>query len=73
MIAHKREREANRHGAAVCSSDEIVHRLIAEDAEVRAVLEERFGTTDRAVIATRSHIDPNRNTAILAFTLGPAA
>ena len=37
-----------RGGAAVCSSDEIVHRLIAEDPEVRAALEERFGTTDRA-------------------------
>src|SRR5437764_13468411 len=40
-----------RGGAAVCSSDEIVHRLIAEDPEVRAALEERFGSTDRARIA----------------------
>ena len=39
-----------RGGAAVCSSDEIVHRLIAEDPEVRAALEERFGTTDRSRI-----------------------
>jgi dephospho-CoA kinase len=31
----------------VCSADDIVHRLIAEDPEVRAALEERFGTTDR--------------------------
>jgi dephospho-CoA kinase len=29
----------------------VVHRLIAEDAEVREALEERFGTTDRARIA----------------------
>ena len=35
----------------MCSSDEIVHRLIAEDPEVRAALEERFGSTDRARIA----------------------
>lgn len=40
-----------RHGAATLSSDEIVHCLIAEDAEVRAALSERFGTTDRARIA----------------------
>ena len=39
-----------RHGAAVCSSDEIVHRLIAADPEVRAELERHFGTTDRAAI-----------------------
>jgi dephospho-CoA kinase len=39
-----------RHGAATLSADEVVHRLIAEDAEVRAALEERFGTTERARI-----------------------
>ena len=39
-----------RHGAATISSDEIVHELIATDPEVRAALEERFGTTDRAEI-----------------------
>jgi dephospho-CoA kinase len=39
-----------RHGAATISSDEIVHDLIATDREVRAALEERFGTTDRAEI-----------------------
>ena len=33
------------------SSDEIVHRLIAEDAEVLAALVERWGTTDRGEIA----------------------
>ncbi len=44
-------RAFRRAGAAVCSSDEIVHRLIASDEEVRAALERRFGTTDRARIA----------------------
>ena len=32
------------------SADDVVHRLIAEDPEVRAALEERFGTTDRPAI-----------------------
>lgn len=32
-----------RHGAAVVSSDEIVHRLLDEDEEVRGVLRERWG------------------------------
>ncbi len=40
-----------RHGAAVLSSDEIVHDLIASDPDVGAALRERFGTTDRAAIA----------------------
>jgi dephospho-CoA kinase len=40
-----------RHGAAVISSDEIVHELYEHDEEVRAALTERFGTTDRAEIA----------------------
>src|ERR1041385_2827033 len=40
-----------RHGAATISSDEIVHELIDEDADVSAALVERFGTTDRAEIA----------------------
>jgi dephospho-CoA kinase len=35
----------------VRSSDDVVHRLIAGDPEVRAALEERFGTTDRSAIA----------------------
>jgi len=39
------------HGAATLSSDEVVHRLIAEDEEVRSALQERFGTTDRTEIA----------------------
>jgi dephospho-CoA kinase len=32
-----------RHGAAVVSSDEIVHRLYAEDEEVQAAVRERLG------------------------------
>jgi dephospho-CoA kinase len=46
-----------RHGAAVISSDEIVHRLLAEDEEVRAALRERLGEDvfgeDGAVIRSR--------------------
>jgi dephospho-CoA kinase len=48
-----------RHGAAVISSDEIVHRLLREDPEVQRALVERFGErivdeegqVDRAAIA----------------------
>jgi dephospho-CoA kinase len=36
-------RAFGRHGAAVVSSDQIVHRLLAEDDEVRAALRERLG------------------------------
>lgn len=32
-----------RHGAAIASSDEIVHRLLAEDEEVRAAVREHLG------------------------------
>jgi dephospho-CoA kinase len=32
-----------RHGAATASSDEIVHRLLAEDDEVRAAIRARWG------------------------------
>ena len=35
-----------RHGAATISSDAVVHELY-EDPEVKAALEERFGTSDR--------------------------
>lgn len=55
-----------RHGAAVVSSDEIVHRLLAEDADVRAQLLERFGDrvvdregkVDRGAIAEIVFSDP---------------
>ena len=40
-----------RRGVPTLSADEVVHQLIAGDAEVRSALEERFGTTDRAKIA----------------------
>jgi dephospho-CoA kinase len=48
-----------RHGAAVVSSDEIVHHLLGEDEEVRLALRERFGdrvfgadgTVSRAAVA----------------------
>ncbi len=40
-----------RHGAATVSSDELVHRLIATDEEVRSALLARFRTADRAEIA----------------------
>ncbi len=42
------------------SADEVVHRLIAEDPEVRAALGERFGTTDRARIAEVVFADPDQ-------------
>ena len=48
-----------RHGAATLSADELVHRLIAEDGPVRAALEERVGTTDRAEIAAAVFDDPD--------------
>jgi dephospho-CoA kinase len=48
-----------RHGVPVRSSDEIVHRLIATDPDVRAAIEQRFGTTDRARIAAVVFADPD--------------
>ena len=36
-----------------------MHRLIAEDAEVREQLDRRFGTTDRTGIAGRVFADPD--------------
>jgi dephospho-CoA kinase len=55
-----------RHGAAVISSDEIVHRLLAEDEGVRARLVERFGEgvldaqqrVDRGAVAQIVFNDP---------------
>jgi dephospho-CoA kinase len=41
----------SRHGAATLSADQIVHDLIARDEDIRAALRNRFGTTERAVIA----------------------
>jgi dephospho-CoA kinase len=47
-----------RRGIPTLSADEVVHDLIAEDAEVRCALEQRFGTTDRAGIAAIVFADP---------------
>ena len=54
-----------RHGAAVISSDDIVHRLLREDESVRAALRERFGDdvfgedgeVDRGAIAELVFVD----------------
>jgi dephospho-CoA kinase len=43
-----------RHGAAVISSDDIVHRLLREDESVRAELVERFG---KSVLDDEGHVD----------------
>jgi dephospho-CoA kinase len=42
-----------RHGAATISSDEVVHELYA-DPDVKAALEERFGTSEKAAIRERA-------------------
>jgi dephospho-CoA kinase len=47
-----------RRGVPTLSADEVVHELIAGDPDVRAALEERFGTTDRARIAKIVFADP---------------
>jgi dephospho-CoA kinase len=56
-----------RHGAATRSSDEIVHRLLRSDPEVRRELVERFGAevigsegADRAAIARIVFNDPEQ-------------
>lgn len=57
-----------RHGAAVISSDEIVHDLLSSDEEVRAALRERFGDgvfgpegqVDRGRIADIVFADPEQ-------------
>jgi dephospho-CoA kinase len=49
-----------RRGVPTLSSDEVVHRLIGEDPEVRSALEERLGTTDREEIAAVVFADPEQ-------------
>ena len=49
-----------RRGVPTLSADDVVHRLIADDPEVRATLRERFGTTDRAGIAAVVFADPEQ-------------
>jgi dephospho-CoA kinase len=46
-----------RHGAAVISSDEIVHELLRSDEEVRQAIRERFGDD---VFGPDGQIDRNR-------------
>lgn len=46
-----------RHGAAVISSDDIVHRLLREDAEVKRAIVERFGED---VLGADGEIDRGR-------------
>jgi dephospho-CoA kinase len=46
-----------RHGAAVLSSDEIVHRLLRADADVKAAVLERFGED---VVAADGEVDRAR-------------
>jgi dephospho-CoA kinase len=48
-----------RRGVPTISADEVVHDLIAGNGEVRAALEGRFGTTDRARIAGIVFDDPD--------------
>ena len=57
-------RAFERHGAAVISSDEIVHELLRSDEEVRAALRERFG---QAVFGPDGEIDRER-VADIVFT-----
>jgi dephospho-CoA kinase len=49
-----------RRGVPILSADEVVHRLIGYEPEVRAALEERFGTTDRTRIAAVVFADPDQ-------------
>jgi len=46
-----------RHGAAVISSDEIVHDLLSSDEDVRAAVRERFGDD---VFGPESQVDRGR-------------
>lgn len=54
-----------RHGAATASSDDVVHRLLAEDAEVRDAVRKRWGdavfdgagAVDRSRVAERVFAD----------------
>ena len=48
-----------QRGVPTRSADDIVHELIAEDPEVRAELEGRFGTTDRRRIGEIVFADPD--------------
>ena len=47
-----------RRGVPTVSADELVHELIAHDRDVRAALDQRFGTTERSEIARVVFADP---------------
>jgi dephospho-CoA kinase len=57
-------RAFERHGAAVISSDEIVHELLRSDQEVRRALRDRFGA---AVFSRDGEVDRER-VAQVVFT-----
>jgi dephospho-CoA kinase len=57
-------RAFERHGAAVISSDEIVHELLKSDEEVRTALRERWGED---VFAPSGEVDRDR-VAQIVFT-----
>jgi dephospho-CoA kinase len=55
-------RAFERHGAAVIGSDEIVHRLLREDVEVKQAIIERFGND---VLGPDGSIDRSRVAAVV--------
>ena len=63
-------RAFERHGAAVVSSDEIVHRLLREDAEVKAAIVGRFG---ERVLGEDGEIDRGRVAEIVFSDRGELA
>jgi dephospho-CoA kinase len=60
-------RAFERHGAAVISSDEIVHELLRTDEEVRAALRERWGD---GVFASSGAVDRDRVAQIVFADAG---
>jgi dephospho-CoA kinase len=60
-------RAFERHGAAVISSDEIVHELLRSDEEVRTGLRERWGD---GVFATSGEVDRDRVAQIVFADAG---
>jgi dephospho-CoA kinase len=63
-----------RHGAAVSSSDEVVHRLLAEDEEIKAAVRERLGDDvfdeDGAIVRSRVAALVFADPALLAWLEG---
>jgi dephospho-CoA kinase len=56
-----------RRGVPTLSADEVVHHLIGDDPEVRAALEQRFGTTDRTAIGAVVFADSDQLTWLEAL------